>query len=109
MFRLCGEYSVWTMPKLWWGNFESEGMPIVIRVNDVSKIVSLWFASDEPGAEYLPEDVKRMCAEYRAQKYMFATFRSGNEDVFENTLAMLKHNRRLTAENEVKQAKLAGE
>ncbi|MBQ8186432.1 MAG: hypothetical protein IJ037_06115 [Clostridia bacterium] len=49
-----------------------------------------------------------MCDEYRARKYTVAAFRSGKEDLFDNTLAMLKHNRKLTAENEVKQAKLAG-
>lgn len=81
---------------------------IVVRVNDSSKIVSLWFAGDEPGAEHLPEEVRTMCDEYRARKYMIAAFHSGRDDLFENTLAMLKHNRKLSAENEVKQAKLAG-
>ena len=83
-------------------------MPIVVRVNDVSRIVSLWFSGDEPDGQ-LPENIETMCAAYRAKKYMIAAFRSGKEDLFDNTLAMLKHNRILAAENEVKQAKLAGE
>ena len=84
-------------------------MLIVVRVNDVSRIVSLWFSGEEPDTEHLPENVRTMCDEYRAQKYMIVTFRSGKEDLFENTLAVLKYNRKLTAENEVKQAKLVGE
>ncbi len=77
-------------------------------MNDSSKIVSLWFAGDENGAEHLPDEVRTMCDEYRARKYMITAFYSGKEDLFENTIAILKHNRKLSAENEVKQAKLAG-
>ena len=77
-------------------------------MNDSSRIVSLWFASDENDADHLPEEIRNMCDEYRVRKYMIAAFRSGREDLFENTSAMLMHNRRLSAKNEVKQAKLAG-
>lgn len=83
-------------------------MLIVISVNDTSKIVSLWFANDDPPTESLPEEIRKICDDYRKRKYMIAIFRSGKENLFGNTFALLKHNRQLAAEKEVRQAKLAG-
>lgn len=83
-------------------------MLIVVNVNDASKIVSLWFSNDDPPTEPLSEEIRKLCDDYRKQKYTIAIFRSGKEDLFGNTLALLKHNRQLAAENEVRQAKLAG-
>lgn len=83
-------------------------MLIVINVNDSSKIVSLWFTNEDPHGQPLPEDIRKMCSDYRKRKYMIAIFRSGKEDLFENTFALLKHNRQQIAENEVRQARLSG-
>lgn len=81
-------------------------MLIVIRINDNNKIVSLWLAGEDSHTGVLPEEIRNTCDAYRARKYMIAVFRSGKDDLYGNTIAMLKHNRQLTAENEVKQVKI---
>lgn len=44
---------------------------------------------------------------WKKQGYPTAVYLSGHEDLYDNTLALLKHNRRLSAEKEVAAAKEA--
>ena len=78
-------------------------MLIVIRINDNNKIVSLWLSGEESHTGVLPEEIRNTCDAYRTRKYMIAVFRSGEDDLYGNTIAMLRHNRQLAAENEMKQ------
>ena len=41
------------------------------------------------------------------EKYLVAVYKSGDEDLFENTLALLKYNRKRMAEHEVRKAREA--
>ena len=86
---------------------ESGGTPIVVKINDDRKLVSIWLTGDDPEWSDFPEDVKQTSAHYRKKRYMVATFRTGSEDMYDNTYSLLKYNRRLTAEKEVQEMKAA--
>ena len=82
-------------------------MPIVTEVNDVKKIVTIWLTNEEKNDVELRAGLKNLYAEYRAKKYMVAVFSSGNEDLYANTLDLLKYNKRRLAEQEVQREKQA--
>ncbi len=76
-------------------------MPIVTEVNDARKLVTIWLTNAEKNDIDLRTDLKNLYTEYRAKKYMVAVFSSGTEDLYANTLDLLKYNRRRSAELEV--------
>ena len=76
-------------------------MPIVTNVNYEKKIVSVWISNDEKNNASLREDMKPLYAEWKAKKYTVAVFQSGSGDLYDNTLALLSHNRKRSAEVEV--------
>ena len=82
-------------------------MPIVTEVNDAKKIVTIWLTNEEKNDMELRAGLKNLYAEYRAKKYMVAVFSSGSEDLYANTLDMLKYNKRRFAEQEVQREKQA--
>ena len=82
-------------------------MPVVTEVNDVKKIVTIWLTRAEKDDADLREGLKNLYAEYRAKKYMVAVFSSGTEDLYTNTLDLLKYNKRRLAEQEVQREKQA--
>ena len=79
---------------------------ITTHVNDDKKLVTIWLSRDESNSAHR-EELKPLFAEYKARKYTVAVFQSGTEDLFDNTLALLKHNRTRSAEAEVQQEKSA--
>ena len=72
-----------------------------IDINDESKIVSIWLTKAEQADDTYRLPLKEICETYKAKKYMVAVFRSGSEDLYGNTLALLKYNRRRSAEKAV--------
>jgi hypothetical protein len=77
-------------------------MPIVTTVvNRDKKLVSIWLTNDEKNNASLREDMKPLYAEWKAKKYTVAVFQSGSGDIYDNTLALLSHNRKRSAEVEV--------
>ena len=82
-------------------------MSIVTEVNDLKKIVTIWLTNGEKNDMELRTGLKNLYAEYRAKKYMVAVFSSGNEDLYANTLDLLKYNKRRLAEQEVQREKQA--
>ena len=78
-----------------------------IEVDDEKKIVSIWQTKAERDDPQIAEQLKDVFAEWKKKKYLVAVFKSGDEDLFENTLALLKYNRNRMAELEVRKAREA--
>ena len=76
-----------------------------ILQNDAKKLVQVWLSRKESGDEALLSRLKPMYAQWKQQKYMVAVFHSGQEDLKENTLALLAYNKRRSAELAVQQEK----
>lgn len=76
-----------------------------MNVKDDQKLIEIWLTNAEKIDPVLREGLKEIYAEYKAKKYMVAVFESGTGDLYENTLALLRFNRRRSAEREVQQEK----
>ncbi len=73
--------------------------------DDAKKLVQVWLSRKESGDEALQSRLKPMYAQWKQQKYMVAVFHSGQEDLKENTLALLAYNKRRSAELAVQREK----
>lgn len=73
-----------------------------MNVNDGKKLVTVWLTNGEKYDDKLKARLEDVCAEYSAKKYLVAVFESGREELYDNTLALLKYNRQKSAEEEVK-------
>ena len=73
-----------------------------IDVHDDARQVCIWLTRAESQDPAVRESLKPVIAKYYGQKYLVGVYESGTEDLFENTLALLKYNRKKTAEREVK-------
>ena len=76
-----------------------------MNVRDDKKLVEIWLTNAEKIDPVLREGLKEIYAKYKAKKYMVAVFESGKGDLHENTLALLRFNRRRSAEREVQREK----
>lgn len=74
-----------------------------ISVNDTRKTVVIWLTNAEKNNETLKAELKPLYDEYRAKKYHVAVFKSGSQDVYQATSALLCYNRRHTASLETTQ------
>ena len=59
--------------------------------DDAKKLVQVWLSRKESGDEALQSRLKPMYAQWKQQKYMVAVFHSGQEDLKENTMALLAY------------------
>ena len=78
-----------------------------IETNGQDKTVCVWLMKadqQDPGIEAW---LKTQYPVWKRQNYRTAVFRSGTEDLYENTLALLRHNRTLSASQELAKDKLA--
>lgn len=73
-----------------------------MNVNDGKKLVTVWLTNGETYDDKLKAGLEDVYAEYSAKKYLVAVFESGREELYDNTLALLKYNRQKSAEEEVK-------
>ena len=77
-----------------------------INVRDDKKIVEIWLTNQEKQAQALGEQLKKLYQQYRKKKYFVAVFMSGDEDLTEETSALLCYNRKRLAEQEVRRKKM---
>ena len=77
-----------------------------VEIHESKKILSVWLTQEESVNEALKEQLKPLYTEYKQRKYTVAVFQSGKEDLPDLTSVLLKYNRRLSAEREVKAEKL---
>ncbi len=73
-----------------------------INVRDDRKIVEVWLTREEQQDQASMVQLKPLCQQYRDKKYTVAVFLSGMQDLAEETGALLRLNRRRSAELEVK-------
>lgn len=76
-----------------------------ISPHEESKLVEVWLSREDQASQKVQEhlrEVYRRCAE---EKYTVAVFCSGQQDLAEETSALLLYNRRRSAERAVQQRK----
>lgn len=73
-----------------------------INVRDDRKIVEVWLTNQEKQDETLREQLKNFYQQYREKKYIVAVYMSGEQDLMEETSALLSYNRKRLAEQEVR-------
>lgn len=73
--------------------------------DDAKKLVQVWLTRQEGEDSAVQERLKPMYAQWKRQKYMVAVFHSGQEDLKENTMALLAYNKRRSAELAVQREK----
>lgn len=80
---------------------KGEDKSVEMNVRDEQKTVDIWLSNAEkndPAIRHSLEDIYR---EYQQKKYLVAVFESGSQDLYQNTLDLLRYNRRRSAEREV--------
>lgn len=73
--------------------------------DDTKKLVQVWLTRQEGGNSVVQARLQPMYAQWKQQKYMVAVFHSGQEDLKENTMALLAYNKRRSAELAVQREK----
>lgn len=63
-----------------------------INVNEKSKLVTLWFNSNENPLKELSNEEEEIIEEYRDKKYRICMFQSGIEDIRQNVLKLILNN-----------------
>ncbi len=76
-----------------------------IKIDREAGIAEIWLTKAERDNKELRESLKPLYKKFRAAKLLPAVFLSGDKDLFDLTAALLKYNRRRSAELEVKRAK----
>lgn len=88
-------------------NLNKGGQCMEITRNDETRTISVWLTNADQQNEEIQNWLKVKYPVWKKQGYLTAVYKSGHEDLYENTLALLKHNRRLSAQKEVAAEKQA--
>lgn len=80
-------------------------MGLEMHIRDDKKLVEIWLNSEERKDAQLREGLKDVYAQFKAQKYLVAVYESGEGDLYQGTLDLLRYNKRRSAEREVQKAK----
>ena len=67
--------------------------------------MEVWLTNEEQRDQEQAERLKCLYQQYKAKKYIVGVFKSGNRDLREETGALLRYNKRRSAELEVKRAR----
>lgn len=76
-----------------------------MNVRDDMKLVDIWLTNAEKNDPQLRSSLQSIYDEYKEKKYTVAVFESGSEDLYENTLALLRYNKKRNAEKAVARKK----
>ncbi len=80
---------------------------MVVNVISDKKIVEVWLTRTEKSDTCVRDSLKMLYAKYKPMKYTVAVFHSGKNDLYGNTLDLLKYNKKQIAELEVQREKTA--
>lgn len=72
-----------------------------MNVRDEQKTVDIWLTNAEKNDPEIRRSLEDIYREYQQKKYLVAVFESGSQDLYQNTLDLLRYNRRRSAEREV--------
>ena len=76
-----------------------------VEVHEKKKLVCIWLTHADSENSALNEKVRLLCSHFNMNKYTVAVFHSGKQSLRELTSDLLKYNRKLFAEREVKAEK----
>ena len=76
-----------------------------INVRNDRKIVEVWLTNQEKQDKVIQEQLENLYQQYGKKKYFVAVFMSGDQDLVEETSALLRYNRKKSAEQEVRKKK----
>ena len=76
-----------------------------INIHDDKKMVEVWLTRAEKQDKVLQLELKSLYAQFKKKKYMVAVFESGEQDLYQNTLALLSYNKRRIPELEMMREK----
>lgn len=68
-----------------------------ININETEKIVEIWVFNSQKYNDDLRNKLKPMFDEYKTKKYTVAMFFSGECDLIEKTIDLLKYNKAIAA------------
>ena len=80
---------------------KEEGKSVEMNVRDEQKTVDIWLSNAEKNDPEIRRSLEDIYREYQQKKYLVAVFESGSQDLYQNTLDLLRYNRRRSAEREV--------
>lgn len=83
-------------------SFRNEGACVLeTEVKKNEGFVTIWLTNDDQKNEAVQSWLKEQYPLWQAQKLTPVVYHSGHEDLYENTLALLRHNRRVSAQREL--------
>ena len=82
---------------------------MVLNILEKQKIVEVWLTKAEKNDPALRENLKKLYARYKGTKYTVAVYESGENDLYDGTLALLSYNKRKSAEMEARRERESSE
>ena len=76
-----------------------------INKHEAIGVVDIWLTHEDQRNPATPERVRELSQQYSAEKMTVAVFYSGQQDLAEETGALLRYNRRRSAERAVQREK----
>ena len=76
-----------------------------IDIHPEKKLVCIWLTKAESADISAQEQLRPLYDKFRKQKFLVAVFRSGNQKLTDLTSELLRYNRKLFAEREVRAGK----
>jgi hypothetical protein len=77
------------------------GSYLEIEVNEKAKLAEFWLTRAEADDTALRKSLLPQFQEWKEKKYLPVVYLSGREDLYDCTLALLKHNREVSARRTV--------
>ncbi len=71
------------------------------NVRDDRKIVEVWLTNQDKQDQALKGQLNTLYQQYKVKKYSVVEYQSGDQDLVEETSALLRYNRKRLAEQEV--------
>jgi len=76
-----------------------------INVNNSTRIVEIWLSNAEKNDDEIRQSLKPLFKEWKAQKYLPVVYESGEGDLKESILGLLRHNREVLAKRQLAEEK----
>ncbi|WP_297871134.1 hypothetical protein [uncultured Oscillibacter sp.] len=76
-----------------------------INTHRESKLVDIWLSHEDQSSQDVQERLQNIYRRFAEEKYTVAVFYSGRQDLAEETGALLRYNRRRSAEQAVQREK----
>ena len=74
-----------------------------VDIREAQKQVCIWLSHSESDDPELQVKILNIIRAYARWKYMVVVFRPGADDLYDNTLTLLAHNRRVAARKEAQE------